>query len=156
MPRSPPAPLLSPRPHQDFFCFIPSTYAKDQPLTEHSQSYEVLTDPYHNIPRLNLHQFDGSVMQPLYLVYSPPQMLPTITLNPTVAVAGATTTSNAKARKVRRALGLDREVPANLKGGRVGSVVQKVDTDRFWWIGLGMTGIGGLLYFGPRRMGVQL
>lgn len=121
------------------------------------QSYEVLTDPYHNIPRLNLNQFDGSPLQPMYLVYSPPQMLPTITLNPTAAAAAPTATSAKKAKKVRRALGLDREVPVNFKEsgwGKGAEVVQRVDTDRFWWVGLSMTGVGGLLYFGPRRMGL--
>lgn len=84
-------------------------------------------------------------------------MLPTITLNPTATVAGATTTSNAKSKKVRRALGLDREVPTNFKGAdRVFKQSQKLNPDRWWWVGLTMTGVGGLLYFGPRRMGVQI
>lgn len=125
--------------------------------TETFLSYEVLVDPYHNIQRLNLYEFDGTPMIPMYLVYSPPQMLPTITLNPTATVAGATTTSNAKSKKVRRALGLDREVPLNFKGAdTVLRQSQKINPDRWWWVGLSMTGVGGLLYFGPRRMGIQL
>lgn len=103
-----------------------------------------------------MYEFDGTPMQPMYLVMSPPEMLPTITLNPTVAVAGATTTSNAKAKKVRRALGLDREVPVNYKAAKVLQQSGSLNPDRWWWIGLTMTGVGGLLYFGPRRMGVQL
>ena len=53
-------------------------------------------------------------------------------------------------------MGLDREVPVNFKQegwGKGAEVVQRVDTDRFWWVGMTMTGVGGLLYFGPRRMG---
>lgn len=115
------------------------------------QSYEVLTDPYHNIPRLNLFQFDGSPLQPMYLVYSPPQMLPTTTLNPTTA--SATATGNSKR-------GLDQEVPVNWKlkfeQKQAGDMVQMINADRLWWIGLGFTGIGGLLYFGPRRLGLRL
>lgn len=128
------------------------------------------TDPYHGIQRLNLHEFDGTIMQPMYLVYSPPQMLPTITLNPTTAVAGATTVSNPK--RVKRSLRVngDRmfDVPINRKmgsgiagddmggSGLVAQAVVGVDADWWWWVGLTMTGVGGLMYFGPRRMGIQI
>ncbi|GAB7355914.1 hypothetical protein MBLNU459_g6558t1 [Dothideomycetes sp. NU459] len=111
--------------------------------SELMKSYEVLTDPYHNIPRLNLFEFNGSPIQPMYLVYSPPQMLPTSTLNPT-----ATATATGKSKR-----GL--EVPLNYKmTQRKG--VDAMNPDRWWWIGLCMTGVGGIMYFGPRRMGVQL
>ena len=83
-------------------------------------------------------------MQPLYLVYSPPQMLPTQTLNPTASTASAT----GKAKR-----GLEREVPSNFK---MRAQSQVMNPDRWWWTGLAFTGIGGLLYFGPRRMGIQL
>ena len=90
-------------------------------------------------------------MNPMYLVYTPPQMLPTTTLNPTTtASAGATSQA-----KVKRG-----EVPLNWKAKLQkqgnGKVVQHINADRLWWIGLSMTGIGGLLYLGPRRMGIQL
>lgn len=92
-------------------------------------------------------------MMPLYLMYNPPVMLPTITLNPTTS-ATATATSTA-ASKFRRALGLDREVPVNYKqGATVFQQTSKLNADRWWWAGLTMTGVGGLLYFGPRRMGL--
>lgn len=83
----------------------------------------------------------------MYLVYSPPVMLPTSTLNPTT---GATASATSKA-KVRRGL----EVPINYKQG-ASKGIDAMNPDRWWWVGLGMTGLGGLLYFGPRRMGVQL
>lgn len=94
-------------------------------------------------------------MNPMYLVYSPPQMLPTTTLNPTTTGAHATSTGSSKAKRA-----LDAEVPLNWKlkldGKQEGDVVHHINADRLWWIGLGMTGVGGLLYLGPRRMGLQL
>jgi len=126
------------------------------------QRYSVYTDPYHGIGRLDMFKFDGAPMNPMYLVYSPPQMLPTTTLNPTSAssTAGAKSTSGSKLRR-----SLDAEVPLSWKAkmasenGKLGEgsgVVHMINADRVWWIGLGMMGIGGLLYLGPRRMGVQL
>lgn len=98
-------------------------------------------------------EFNGAPMQPMYLVMSPPQMLPTTTLHP------ATTAAAAATGKAKRSL--DREVPLNWKlklEGKDGEthLVQHIDADRLWWIGLTMTGVGGLLYLGPRRMGWQL
>lgn len=116
------------------------------------QSYEQYTDPYHNIPRLDMFKFDGSPMNPMYLVYSPPQMLPTTTLHPPSATASSSSGSKAK-----RAL--DMEVPLNWKikmGDDQHMTVQHINADRVWWIGLAMTGVGGLLYLGPRRMGIHL
>ncbi|KNG90851.1 protein rot1, partial [Aspergillus nomiae NRRL 13137] len=50
--------------------------------TETFNSFQVSKDPYHGIQRLDLKSFDDSPMHPMYLVYQPPQMLPTTTLNP--------------------------------------------------------------------------
>ena len=104
-----------------------------------------------------MYEFDGAPMQPMYLVYSPPQMLPTTTLNPMTSTTGGAAATN----KAKRGLGLDHEVPVNWKAKleshqQAGQVVQHINADRLWWIGLGMTGVGGLLYLGPRRMGIQL
>jgi hypothetical protein len=88
-------------------------------------------------------------MNPMYLVYSPPSMLPTTTLNPTpTASSGAKSSSTSK---VKRGLGGD--VP-NWKGTRK-SGMDVTNPDHWWWVGLTMTGVGGLLYFGPRRMGLN-
>jgi hypothetical protein len=119
------------------------------------QSYEQLTDAYHNIPRLNLYKFDGSPMNPMYLAYSPPQMLPTTTLNP---LATATASATGKSSKSKRSL--DAEVPLDwklkLEPQGTQQMVQHINADRLWWFGLGLTGVGGLLYMGPRRMGISL
>ena len=125
-------------------------------VDEWEQQYTVYTDPYHNVPRLDLFMWDGTPLQPMYLVYSPPQMLPTTTLNPTNS-ATATAGSGSKS-KAKRAL--EAEVPLNWKA-KLGKqqppqMVHHINADRLWWIGLAMTGVGGLLYLGPRRMGIQI
>jgi len=81
------------------------------------------------------------------LAFSPPQMLPTTTLNPT-----ATAKATSKAKR-----GLNQGVPINFKMSGKGSYAHEaMNPDRWWWIGLTLTGVGGLLYFGPRRMGIQI
>ncbi|ODQ79484.1 hypothetical protein BABINDRAFT_161880 [Babjeviella inositovora NRRL Y-12698] len=68
------------------------------------KSYEVSIDAYHGRYKLQLYQFDGSKMQPLYLAYRPPMMLPTITMNPTDGAHASATGVVAKFRNVRRSL----------------------------------------------------
>jgi len=131
--------------------------------SETFERYSVYIDPYHNVLRLDLYQFDGSPMQPMYLRYQPPQMLPTSTLNPTSATASATgSSSNDNKLRKRSERGLEENPFQNpsLKLGTLGGkdgtvhVVHHINADRLWWIGLAMTGVGGLLYLGPRRMGM--
>ncbi|WPG99549.1 Hypothetical protein R9X50_00236600 [Acrodontium crateriforme] len=112
------------------------------------KSWSQYTDPYHNIPRLDLYKFDGSPLAPMYLAYKPPQMLPTTTLH-----SSATATSGGKQKR-----GLDAEVPVNWKFHLDGQedVVHHINAERLWWVGIALTGVGGLLYLGPRRMGIQL
>lgn len=83
-------------------------------------------------------------------------MLPTETLHPTVtSTAGAQATG-----KVKRGLSQPEVVPLNWKAKfedrQARELVQRINADRLWWIGLTLTGIGGLLYFGPRRLGLRL
>jgi hypothetical protein len=111
-----------------------------------TQGYATYVDPYHGVLRLDLVEFDGKILQPLYLVYSPPMMLPTQTLNPTADGTAKPT------GKVKRDLPI-REVPTNFK---MRAQREVMNPDRWWWMGLTFTGLGGLLYFGPRRMGMQL
>jgi len=59
-------------------------------------------------------------------------MLPTQTLNPTARAPKATRASKLK---VKRAL------PSNLKKA------EKINADKWWWIGLGMTSVGFLGFF---------
>ncbi len=80
----------------------------------------------------------------MYLAYKPPQMLPTQTLNPTssTAAAGATSTS-----KVKRSLddleGFDGPMNKHVLIKRR----EPINADRWWWIGVGMTALGGVGYY---------
>lgn len=107
------------------------------------QRYAVYTDPYHNVLRLDLYRFDGSPLNPMYIAYSPPQMLPTQTLNPTAsATGGAKATGKTKSK---RALSDEYNEPTN--ENILGKRNEPIDADKWWWIGVGMTAIGGVGYF---------
>ena len=105
------------------------------------QRYEVFTDPYHGVLRLNLFKFDGSPMNPMYLAYKPPQMLPTQTMNPTTAATGGaqpTKTGNARRGLEGRTLPLNKHAIKKRK--------EPIDLDKWWWIGVGITALGGVGY----------
>ncbi|CAD6568854.1 MAG: Reversal of tor2 lethality [Alectoria sarmentosa] len=63
------------------------------------KDYEVAVDGYSKARRLNLFAFDGSPLNPMYLAYNPPEMLPTQTLNPTATASSTGATSTAKIRR---------------------------------------------------------
>jgi hypothetical protein len=121
--------------------------------TELMKSYQVLTDPYHNVLRLNLFKFDGAPIQPMYLVATPPQMLPTMTLNPTSA-PGATGRSRAK-RSVDGGDGFEEEeeeLSEPLKKGLFGHPAEAYNADRWWWAGVGLTALGTVMYMMPTSL----
>ena len=95
------------------------------------ERYEYLLDPYSNRPRLNLYRFDGSPLAPMYLLYNPPQMLPTSTLHPK---------STATGKPAKRSLKLFPDAPGTPQN-------VWMDADRWWWFGIGITGFGSFLYF---------
>ncbi|KAL2217825.1 chaperone for protein-folding within the ER, fungal-domain-containing protein [Thermoascus aurantiacus ATCC 26904] len=105
--------------------------------TEIFERYEVLTDRFHNVRRLNLYAHDGSPLNPMYLIYKPPQMLPTQTLNPTVR-KGPTATANAK-RDV-----IIEEAVEPLNKNVFVKLTDPINADRWWWVGVIMTSLGGL------------
>ena len=83
-------------------------------------------------------------MVPMYLAYKPPQMLPTQTLNPTTAssTGGAKATGGSKAKRW-----LSPDSGNFLNKDALLKTSEPLNADRLWWIGVGMTGIGGVLYF---------
>ncbi|MCJ1277806.1 Reversal of tor2 lethality [Puttea exsequens] len=111
------------------------------------KEYAVSQDKYSGAQRLDLYAFDGSPLNPMYLAYKPPQMLPTMTLNPTADATGSGATKSTG--KVKRGLddldlgihpdALNREV---LRKAREGP-----DADRWWWVGVGLTAAGAFGYY---------
>jgi len=73
----------------------------------------------------------------MYLIYKPPQMLPTQTLNPTVR-KGPTATANAK-RDV-----IIEEAVEPLNKNVFVKLTDPINADRWWWVGVIMTSLGGL------------
>ncbi|KAI5776359.1 chaperone for protein-folding within the ER, fungal-domain-containing protein [Geopyxis carbonaria] len=106
--------------------------------TETFKRYEILTDTGHqNQLRLNLYQFDGKPMNPMWIAYTPPQMLPTQTLNPLTA---SKTVTVGKATGAGKKLKLKRSLPVSVKAA------EDIDPNRLWWIGVGMTTLGFVGY----------
>ncbi len=118
---------------------------------EYMKEYSVYTDPYHNVPRLNLFKFDGSPMQPMYLAASPPQMLPTQTLNPT-----STASATAKSRAKKRADGGDGDAQERLGSMNNNAIFPPkepgLNADRWWWAGVGLTALGTVMYMMPTSL----
>ena len=83
-------------------------------------------------------------MNPMFLAYKPPQMLPTQTLNPTPSQTGAAATSTSGS-KIRR--GLDDHAAPLPMNHRVIRTGKPIDADKWWWVGVGMTALGGVGYF---------
>lgn len=97
--------------------------------------------------RLNLYKFDSSPMNPMYLEYSPtPQMLPTVTLNPTASSTSAGQASSTASSKRKRSEPAAFEIPAGTKA-LLGKRSGLLNPDRWWWFGVGATALGGVAYF---------
>lgn len=124
--------------------------------TETMKTYQVYTDSYYNILRLDLYEWDGTPMNPMYLAYDPPLMLPTITMNPTKggssqatskSTAAASSTANSK-----REYSSDEEydLPLNKHARRINRETEKpqylAHSNTVWWMGLGMSFLGGVAY----------
>ncbi|OKL57126.1 Protein rot1 [Talaromyces atroroseus] len=97
------------------------------------QSYRIYTDKFHGVLRLDLVQFDGAPMQPLYILYRPPAMLPTTTLHPTTAKA----TGKAKRETLMEGKGK--------QGSSTTWLTDPVAIERWWWFGIISTSVGGIV-----------
>ncbi|KIV93733.1 hypothetical protein PV10_04927 [Exophiala mesophila] len=114
----------------------------DQP--EKMERYEVRTDPFHNVPRLNLFRFNGVPVQPLYKHYLTPQMLPTQTLNPT-STPSATAGSKLK-RGLGGADGLSQQILEPMGKPGLVKTLEPFNADKIWWAGVGLTAVGTVMY----------
>ncbi len=86
-------------------------------------------------------------MHPMFLAFTPPQMLPTVTMNPTA-------TATATGKKAKRTAGSveEMDVPLNKNAMHIKrelgerSFLDRVDLNMVWWAGIGMTLFGGAAY----------
>lgn len=109
-----------------------------------AQKWQVYTDPYTKMTRLDLYKFDDSPMNPMFLAYSPPQMLPTSTLNPTSAPSP---TGNTKRdTQEGQHLPLNKDAPHIQRGIEQPSLIHRIDLNMVWWAGVGMILFGGTAY----------
>ena len=107
-------------------------------------AWQVYTDPYTKLTRLDLYRFDGSPINPMFLAYMPPQILPMTTMNPTSTLLA---TANAK-----RDLSIEMDLPLNnhvwhiKRGVERHSSLHWVNLNILWWTGIGMTIFGTAAY----------
>lgn len=94
--------------------------------------------------RLDMYQFDDSPMNPMFLAYSPPQMLPTVTMN---LMSTPSATGNFKRDASDEFEPPLNKVPVHIKRGiKESFVAHRVDLDTVWWAGIGMIVFGGTAY----------
>ncbi|CAI7642911.1 unnamed protein product [Penicillium glandicola] len=98
--------------------------------TEEFKDFSVGIDNFNRIKRLDLTRADGSIVHPMFLAYQPPKMLPTTTLNPTP------TGHIQKKRELSPKSGLQMIAREQL-----------INPDRWWWLGVLMTSLGGVAFF---------
>ncbi|KAG0679372.1 hypothetical protein C6P42_000161 [Pichia californica] len=116
--------------------------------TEVFKAYQVYVDGYHGRWRIDLIKSNGAYLQPLYLAFQPPQMLPTITMNPT-ASASATNSAN---KLVRREFGLDLSLSERIQRSlenRYKTNAIKKDSFNYtfwWWTSASLMGLGAALF----------
>ena len=106
----------------------------------------MVTDSYSKAQRLNLFAFDGAPLNPLYQAYKPPIMLPTQTLNPTTAAStgGSTATASSTSKAKRSLFDGDADLGGPLNRNALIKRKEPVNAGKWWWIGAGMTAIGGV------------
>lgn len=101
------------------------------------KNYYVQVDSYSGKMKLQIYQFDGSLMQPLYLAYRPPLMLPTEALNPTDA---ASETKSTLRRRVKRSLENQYRTTATKS-------FSYEKYDKYWWAAVGVIGVASASIF---------
>ena len=120
--------------------------------------YEALLDTYNNMQRLNLYAWDGTPINPMWLAFRPPEMLPTTTLSPKItatatgsAEGGADAAATTGSKVMRDGEGWDIKTPRSMdwmRRGGPGSTSRRLQwADVWFWSGIGLTGAGGILYF---------
>jgi len=123
------------------------------------KTYQVYTDLYTKLTRLDLFQFDGTPVNPLFKAADVPVMVATTTLNPTesgsVTAAASTGTARGTASTKRKRDESDSVRSQAMLRENVKRMKWDVwDPDMWWWTGSVFTAVGGVLYFGPKMVGL--
>ncbi|KAI5961241.1 ROT1 [Candida pseudojiufengensis] len=112
------------------------------------KTYQKYVDSYHGRWTLQIYQFDGSKMQPLYLAYQPPLMLPTYALNPTDSASETASTlrSNGGTNKKKRSTNIKNNLKRSLENSYRTNAIKRsfIDDNKFdfyWWCSVLSLGI---------------
>ncbi|XDT06759.1 Chaperone for protein-folding within the ER, fungal [Nakaseomyces glabratus] len=136
-----------------------STYTRYN-QTEVFKSFETFIDPYHGVYTLQLYQFNGAPLPPLYLAYRPPMMLPTETLNPTDGSTGSHPTGSSESesqesddtskRSLLKKRSLRDHVKRSLENRYKTNAVKKSDSifnaAFVWYTSFFLVGAGSLIF----------
>ncbi|CCH58039.1 hypothetical protein TBLA_0A02400 [Henningerozyma blattae CBS 6284] len=101
------------------------------------QAVTVSLDDYHGMYKLQIYQFDGSPMQPLYLAYRPPMMLPTQAIN------SASSSNSTSKRSLRDLVKRNLQNKYKTNASKTSSFV---DSNIFWYISTGMLCLGSIIF----------
>ena len=135
------------------------------------REWVVSEDKYKRVKRLDLGKWDGEKIQPLYLAYRPPMMLPTGTMNPTGISAtplatfmpgkkdeetkkdkrNAEDSFEAHEPESSRGEPLNKDAKLYRRTGRIQSPTRLDYAKVFLWASIGMIGFGGLTLVMGRR-----
>jgi len=86
----------------------------------------------------------------MFLVYNPPQMLPTQTLNPTTsATGGAQSTGKSRVRRDMKGSTGEKIESVTRNENTILSPREPYNPDTWWWVGVGMTALGTIMYMMP-------
>jgi hypothetical protein len=117
-------------------------------MSETFSEMQVLLDPYNQQWRLNLFEWDGTPVIPMWLAFRPPQMLPTQTLNPTTSYTGVVATS-IPTSEVRRAIHFGYEAIPQSEKTTVPVPDKKksifLNDELCFWLGIIITLLGSIL-----------
>jgi hypothetical protein len=86
----------------------------------------------------------------MFQIYDPPQMLPTQTLNPTSsATGGAQSTGKSRVRRDMKDFTGEKIESVTRNGNTILSPKEPYNPDTWWWVGVGMTALGTIMYMMP-------
>lgn len=97
--------------------------------------------------RLDLYRFDGSPMNPMFLVSIQPVINPTSTMNPIITPTSKATGKAKRTSPEQDVLGISfnrKRVHSDILMGE--GLLDRIDLNMLWWAGVGMIICGGAAY----------